>query len=150
MNDHVGIEFAPLVRTDFSDDDAWQAICAEVRAGTAEDREAYEMMREFNDIVGQDSGPDEDLPPCVNFIDDRRNANISTETVLERLSKDTIGACAYIVDQQTITNVAHPILVVDLHQERGRSFRATPSQVYGIENTIDCQHGLGGLRKSGE
>jgi hypothetical protein len=33
-----------------------------------------------------------------------------------------------------------PILVMDLHHERGRTFRAIPSQIQGIENNLSIEN----------
>jgi hypothetical protein len=134
-NDHL----SPLVRTDFSNEEEWRAICDEVDAGTADDRAAYSMLREFSETVGQESGPNVDLPISVNIIDDHANADISPEKVLERLP-NARHACVFVVDKQTLSSPDHPILVVDLLQKPGRSFRTIPSEVYAIENNLSISN----------
>jgi hypothetical protein len=41
-----------------------------------------------------------------------------------------------IVDDVTVRELEHPILVVDLWSEPGREFRAVPSAVQWIENNL--------------
>src|SRR5687767_4356065 len=102
-------ESALLLRTDFSDDAAWESIGAAIRAPVGEFR-AY--VEDVNDPVfdGLELGALLALsPPTANrsFI--------------------------FIVDRMTIAHPEHPILVVDLHAERGRTFRVIPSEMWGVE-----------------
>jgi hypothetical protein len=42
----------------------------------------------------------------------------------------------FVVDRETVGNPEFPILVVDLHHQRGRGFRAIPSTIQSIENNL--------------
>jgi hypothetical protein len=42
----------------------------------------------------------------------------------------------FIVDRIALTPPDHPILVVDLHTEPGRTFRVIPSEMGGVENNL--------------
>jgi hypothetical protein len=35
-----------------------------------------------------------------------------------------------------MTDPEHPVLVVDLYSEPGRSFRVVPSEMWGVENNL--------------
>ena len=42
----------------------------------------------------------------------------------------------FVVDHVTLTDPEHPILVLDLADEPGRTFRVVPSEMWGIENNL--------------
>jgi len=42
----------------------------------------------------------------------------------------------FIADRFAITNREHPVLVVDLVEEPGRTFRVVPSEAWGVENNL--------------
>jgi hypothetical protein len=42
----------------------------------------------------------------------------------------------FIVDQAAVSHPDHPILVVDLSTEPGRSFRVIPTEVWSVENNL--------------
>jgi hypothetical protein len=42
----------------------------------------------------------------------------------------------FVVDRASITDPDFPVLVIDLHESRGRSFRAIPTQIQSIENNL--------------
>jgi hypothetical protein len=119
----------PFIRTDFSDDEAWQSIRAGALEFPAELKDAFRMMAAMN---AQDG---ENVPPCVHIIDDRNFADLTTEQVLERAPEDAHHACLFIVDRTAVSQPDHPILVVDLRQ-RGRSFRVIPTEVWGVASNL--------------
>jgi hypothetical protein len=41
-----------------------------------------------------------------------------------------------VVDRITIASPEFPVLVIDLYADRGRTFRAIPSQIQSIENNL--------------
>ncbi|HEV2456541.1 MAG TPA: hypothetical protein VGY98_19925, partial [Verrucomicrobiae bacterium] len=45
-------------------------------------------------------------------------------------------AVLIVVDQAAIHDPEHPVLIVDLLTERGRTFRALPSCVFEIESNL--------------
>jgi hypothetical protein len=72
-----------LIRTDFSDGDAWQAIRAAVMEIPSDLRDGIEAMKAMNSAGGADiSGYDRPVE-FVSVIDDSRYANRTTEEVLE-------------------------------------------------------------------
>ena len=46
----------------------------------------------------------------------------------------------FIVDRTTFTNPEQPVLVVDLCNELGRTFRIIPSEMWGVENNLSLSN----------
>jgi hypothetical protein len=123
-----------LVRTDFSDEDAWQAIRARVLEIPPDLQQGIEAMRAVNEAAGVDvSGYDQPLE-FVNIIDDLKHADRSTDEVLKLAAKH--DACIFVVDRQTISDADQPVLVFDLSHQRGRTFRTVPSEVGAIASNL--------------
>jgi hypothetical protein len=101
-----------VVRTDFSDDAAWYLICTQIEAPVGEFRARVTFL----------SDPD-----------------------LERLTPDELTVLArrgpyrtflFVVDGESLRNPEHPILVLDLADEPGRTFRVIPSAMWSVENNL--------------
>ncbi|HEX4204094.1 MAG TPA: hypothetical protein VHZ51_07820, partial [Ktedonobacteraceae bacterium] len=99
-----------VLRTDFSDDRVWQVVCAAIE-----------------EPVG-------DFRAYVTFVSDRAFERITVEKVVARVKKDV--GFLFIVDDMTISHKEHPILVVDLRNEPGRTFRVIPSEMWSVENNL--------------
>jgi hypothetical protein len=108
----------PLVRTDFSDDEAWAAAHGAVTA----DREMS-----FGEVFSANVEP----------LDDNRFAGLSAGQLAQLVPEDTHWSLLLVADEATMTSPEHHVLVVDLHEELlGRTFRATPPAVQEIENNL--------------
>jgi hypothetical protein len=105
-------EHAAVIRTDFSDDAAWKAVC-----------EA---------IVKPASG----FRAYVDFISDPAFSGLDVEKLLASVPEKYRHSFLFVVDGMALTHPEHPILVVDLYGERGRAFRVIPSEMWGIENNL--------------
>ncbi|HEU4878659.1 MAG TPA: hypothetical protein VFT21_04370 [Gemmatimonadaceae bacterium] len=103
---------APVLRTDFSDQGAWDDVCGEIRQ------------------------PVDGFLAYVAFIDDPQYAGISIDELLRIIPANPGHGYIFVVDQVTISVPEHPVLVVDLVTDRGRAFRALPSMVQSIENNL--------------
>lgn len=105
----------PLVlRTDFSDQKAWETVRATIEKPVGVLR--FRAYVEFLDDNGYDGLNSHDFP-----------------TVLPKGYNQTF---ILLADQVTMTHREHPLLVVDLFEDSFREFRALPSQVQGIENNL--------------
>ena len=104
-----------VIRTDFTDQDAWDTICRLVRAPV--------------DVAGFT------FHTNVDFLEDRRRQNLSVKELTSRLPVGYEDSFFFVVDPTTITHPEFAILVVDLDSGL-RSFRAIPSQIQGIENNL--------------
>ena len=112
VNEIPESEAALLVRTDFSDDEAWRAICTAIR---------------------KPAGP---FKAFVAFRSDPVNEGLTPDRIQTILPKDTFHSFVFIVDRIAIAGADHPILVVDLYGERGRTFRVIPSEMATVENNL--------------
>ena len=110
-------QFPPLtdgslvLRTDFSDDAAWEAICAAIRK------------------------PQTEVNFCahVDCVSDAAFSNVSAAQLAIRNPAHTF---IFIVDSVTLSKPEHPILVLDLYDQVGRTFRVIPSEMWGVENNL--------------
>jgi hypothetical protein len=107
-------EDALLLRTDFSDDAVWDELCKTVVKPT----------------------PEYGFQAYVTFVSERVFAGLSLEGVLERLNPEVYRSFLVMVDALTISHPEHPLLVVDLIDKPGRTFRVIPSEMWSVENNL--------------
>lgn len=105
-------ENAAVLRTDFSDDGAWLLVC---------------------DAIANPAG---EFLANVDFISDPAFSGLSVESLLSLIPKNYRHSFLFVVDHEALTHPEHPVLVVDLYAERGRTFRVIPSEMWGIENNL--------------
>jgi hypothetical protein len=103
---------AAVLRADFSDDAAWAAICDQIRA------------------------PSGDFVATVECVNDRSFEGLTPSQVPELVRPGAPHTFLFLVDQRTIADPEHPVVVVDLYAEPGRSFRVIPSEMWGVENNL--------------
>ncbi len=101
-----------VLRTDFSDEPAWQSICAAIEQ------------------------PVGDFKAYVSFLSEPSYAGISVEQVLSLIPQDYPRSFLFIVDTLTLSSSEQRILVVDLYDAPGRSFRVIPSEAWSVENNL--------------
>jgi len=114
MNPIPHTENAPVLRTDFSNPSVWEEIRAAIQ----------KPVTPFGFIA------------YVDFIDDVQYADITKDQLLKLISPDHNHSFIIVVDRTAFSNPEHPLLVIDLFDASHREFRATPSQVQGIENNL--------------
>lgn len=107
---------AVVIRTDFEDQPAWEAVRELVRAPVHDGDESFYAY--------------------VDFIDDVEYRNLSTQGLMAALPQDYKHSFLFVVDRDTLSSRDFPLLVVDLDQSRGRTFRAAPNQIQSIENNL--------------
>jgi hypothetical protein len=110
---------APVLRTDFSDQAAWEGIRDEI----------------------QQPSPKIEGYSGVTFIDDRAYEGIPIDRLLASIPEKYCHTFMFVVDAATVTTQDHPVLVIDLRAPSGTRFRAVTSEVYSIE----CNLSLGNL-----
>jgi hypothetical protein len=103
---------ALVLRTDFSDIAAWELLCAAVRK------------------------PVGDFQAYVDFVSDPDYDGITTAQATTLIPADSHRTFFFIIDRLAISHPDHPILVVDLYTEPGRTFRVIPSEMWGVENNL--------------
>lgn len=102
-----------LLRTDFSDDAAWAAL-----------REALERPSA------------EGFTASLEYVSDRAYDGLSIADVVAASSRDGDRGFAFVADRTTFTDPERPIVVVDLQDEPGRTFRVVPSAAWSVENNL--------------
>jgi hypothetical protein len=105
-------EHALVLRTDFSNQAAWEAICAAIRAPVGE-------LRAF-----------------VDFLDDAEYAGATKDQLLGLVPEGYDHTFLIVVDRTAISHPDHPLLLVNLWERSGQEFRAIPAEIQGIENNL--------------
>ena len=100
------------LRTDFSNETAWKSLCADILS------------------------PDREFTANVDFVSDPNYDGLGADQLPSRLSKDSTLTFAFIIDRLTLSHSDHPIVVVDLHHNPGRTFRVIPSELWSVENNL--------------
>ncbi len=133
-------EQVPFIRTDFSNDAVWKSVCDEVRQPNAELQEAFDMMMAMNAHLSPDTDDAAGCIALVDILDSQQFANLGLEQLLHLVPPDFPHMFLFVFDDLTASHADPPILVVDLYQERGRSFRSTPDQIQAIENNLSISN----------
>ena len=105
-----------VVRTDFEHQDAWETICNLIRAPVTALGVTFHAQ--------------------VQFLEDAELRGLATRDLLARLPRDYEHPTMFVVDTIATTPPDYPILIIDLGEEFGRTFRAIPSAIQGIENNL--------------
>jgi|SRR5689334_19558002 len=105
---------ALVLRTDFSNQAAWDEICTTIR----------EPVGDFHFVAN------------VEILDNIEYAGLTTNRLLEFIPRDYHHSFIVVADQIAISHPDHPLLIVDLYERTGREFRAIPSQIQSIENNL--------------
>ncbi len=105
-------ENAPLIRTDFSCPEAWQKLVAAV------------------------SNPADPFLFTMQIVDDRTYDRATVEQLVAALPGGHPHACLVVADSTSMSLTDHPLLVVDLVEERGRRFRAIAAEIAAIDNNL--------------
>ena len=109
-----------VVRTDYESPYIWDTICELIRAPQ------YEATYTFF--------------AHVDFLDDADFRDLTAEDLLVRVPKDYVHSVLFVVDTVAARSPEFPILVLDLRRQRGRTFRAIPSQIQAIENNLSISN----------
>jgi hypothetical protein len=105
-------EHAPVLRTDFADQAAWDAIGRAIRA------------------------PVDGFLAYVTFVDDAAYDGVGLERLPALLPERPDHAIVIVADGAAMSHPEHPLLVVDALSRPLRSFRAVPGRIQGVENNL--------------
>ena len=105
-------EEALLIRTDFSDQAAWEKLLHIVRR--------FKILSVFN----------------MALLDDPANQGATLEEILAALPLDYAHAHLAVADAHALSSPDFPVLVVDLYEHPGRSFRAQAEQLAIIDDNL--------------
>jgi hypothetical protein len=101
-----------VLRTDFSDEAAWESISAAILE------------------------PQGDFRAYVELVSDQEFDGVTAERLLSLFPEDPKRTFIFVVDRMALVHPDHPILVVDLYTEPGQTFRVIPSAMWGVENNL--------------
>ena len=105
----------PLVlRTDFSNQVAWETIRAAIQRPVG-------IFR---------------FRANIEFLDNVEYSGITKEQLLSLLPRNYDHSLIIIADRFAMTRPEYPLLIVDLVERSGREFRAVPAAVQSIENNL--------------
>lgn len=107
-------DYSLVIRTDFSDDAAWERIC----------RAIQQPQTQYG------------FQASVEFISDETCSGLTSEALASVLPTDSHRSFAFLVDAHAIAHPDHPVLVVDLAEGTGRTFRVVPAQAWSVENNL--------------
>lgn len=113
MNKLPKFDDSLLLRTDFANDAAWAELCAAAQAESGYGFRAY-----------------------VDCIDDPSYGGLTVDQLVALASDGGYITFAFLADRRALTDPERPILVVDLHDEPGRTFRVIPAAMWIVENNL--------------
>ncbi|MET7574551.1 hypothetical protein ABZT04_39670 [Streptomyces sp. NPDC005492] len=104
---------ALVVRTDFSADDAWDALRATLFSPSKEGFLAN-----------------------VAFVDNRRYEGLTPDQALDLIPAEYQHPLLVLADFIAVASAEQPLLVVDRRGERGRWIRVVTAELWSIENNL--------------
>ena len=103
-----------VLRTDFTDDQAWSRLCS---------------------LISSPIGRDGFLANVVS-VDDPSFAGVTPEALLTSIPDNHRHRFIVIADHTTFSEPEQPLLVMDLSDTPGRTFRTVPTRIQAIENNL--------------
>lgn len=106
-----------VLRTDFTDDNAWQKVCKIINT----------PKTSFGFVAK------------VEFYDDRIFSNATQQQIMAGLPTTGNRWFLLVADNLSISHAEHPVLCIDLMKDVGANFRVIASQVVTVENNLATQ-----------
>jgi hypothetical protein len=103
----------PVIRTDFTDEAIWKKIQRDVSA---------------KNIMGFSAN--------VRFIDNEQYSGLSGQELLHKIPGLNEYGCVFVADTLAMSSSEHHLLVLDLNNPEGKTFRVIPSEAWGVENNL--------------
>lgn len=107
-----------MLRTDFSNDSAWKSVCNAIRRPQG--------------LLG--------VRANVECISDPAFQGLTAEQLLAQASEFDNREFIFIFDSFTLTHPENPILVLDLFEESGQTFRVIPSEMWSVESNLSTSN----------
>ncbi len=105
-------EQAAIIRTDFSEPKRW------------------------NELQGIASSPADPFVFTIDIVDDASFEGKGLHDLLALVPEDYPHSFVFVADRAALKEEGFPCLVVDLLEQRGRSFRALARELASIENNL--------------
>jgi hypothetical protein len=107
----------PLLRTDYSDQKAWEALLAAIATPNEDGFMAY-----------------------VDYLEDPAYRDLTPEQVLALVPEGFDQPILIVADRVTLTSPEMPLLVIDLWEEHGRVLRVVVEALCDIENNLSISN----------
>ena len=107
----------PVLRTDFSDQTAWEALLTVIATPDEDDFRAY-----------------------VEFVEDTAHRDLTPEQLLALVPEEFGHPILIVADRVALTSPEMPLLVIDLREERGRAIRVAVENLWSIENNLSISN----------
>jgi Domain of unknown function (DUF6924) len=111
--------YSLVLRTDYSDDSAWQAVCQAI-----EEPELGFGFRAY-----------------VQFVSDPEYDSIPAHQIPALVPEDAGATFIFVVDHTALSHPEHPIQVVGLFDKPGRTIRVIPSEIWNVQNNLSIANG---------
>lgn len=136
MNKIPFTDASPVIRTDFTDDAAWDSLRRAIEAPSEIESDKESVLNLFRDVTGTDLT--RGFTADVAFLSDPKYDGLTPDQIRELVPEepDRVMSFLFIVDRMTLTHADRPILVLDLLDEPGRTFRVIPSEMWAVENSL--------------
>ena len=113
MTPLAGTAAPAVVRTDFSDQAAWEALCEALQRPT---------------VAG--------FTAQVELLEDRGYEGLSARQLLAAIGQDYNHSFIAIADEAALRSQEQALLVIDLLEEPGRELRAAAAAMWAVENNL--------------
>jgi hypothetical protein len=100
------------LRTDFSDEAAWESFRVKLTSA------------------------DDELAPVLDVVSDPEFSGLTPRQLPKKMPASAEHSFAVVVDQTALTHSDHPIVIVDLQEKPGRSFRAALSALAEVHDNL--------------
>jgi len=111
---------ALVIRTDFDHQLAWDHICKLITA----------PVSEYGDVFYAN----------VEFLEEPEFRDLGPADLLARVPPHYNHSFLIVVDAIATADPDLAVLLIDLNTERGRQFRAIPTEIQGIENNLSISN----------
>jgi len=120
LNDLPGSSNALMVRTDFEHEAEWQAFLESI----------------------ENPGPEEDTDyrAALEVVQDPKLDKLESGPLMGALPAQYQHSFLFVVDRRTLEDVEHPVLIIDLINDKGRTFRLVPAQIHSIEANLSLSN----------
>ncbi len=105
---------ALVLRTDFSDESAWRSI-----------RAAFDVPSPIDGFLAN-----------LTCVEDRSFEAATVADLVAAAAAGQYRTFMFVADSVTMRDADHPVLVIDLADEPGRTFRVIPSEMWSVENNL--------------
>jgi hypothetical protein len=106
-----------LIRTDYTQQATWQDLCRRI-----------------------ESTNDQGFRARVAYFEDPRLSGLGLAELSSLAGSGPFRTFFFVVDVETIEHPENPVLVVDLTEEPGRTFRVIPAEMWSVENNLSLSN----------